>query len=330
MDKYARNGAELDGHTMPPEMSALRKLARRLPILRELHGYIRALESERDELRAHLAHWKTWMSPGHFYSPIPNIDEVRAREAELFGPPPASIPGIALNAERQLGLLATLARYYPEQPFPHEQSAESRYWFRNGAFSYGDALFLYAMLRHLRPRRVIEVGSGFSSAVMLETSERFLESSIALTFIDPDVSTVQALLRTGDRAEVIAAPVQAIPLERFDVLAANDILFIDSTHVSKTGSDVNRLVFDVLPRLASGVYVHFHDIFYPFEYPKEWVYEGRAWNEDYLVRAFLLFNDSFEIVLYNNYLGKMHRDAVGEAMPLVLENPGGGLWLRRR
>ncbi|MEA2491040.1 MAG: hypothetical protein QOH21_2832 [Acidobacteriota bacterium] len=315
---------------MRPEMSAFRKLARRLPFLRELHAYIRALESERDELRAHLAHWKTWMSPGHFYSPIPNMEEVRTREAELFGPPPESLPGITLNTASQLGLLATLARYYPDQPFPHERSAESRYWFRNGAFSYGDALFLYAMLRHLQPKRVIEVGSGFSSAVMLETRERFLGLSVELTFIDPDVSTVRSLLRPDDRAEVIAAPVQAIPLERFDALEANDILFIDSTHVAKTGSDVNRILFDIVPRLKPGVYVHFHDIFYPFEYPKEWVYEGRAWNEDYLLRAFLLFNDAFEIVLYNNYLGKMHPDALGAAMPLVLENPGGGLWIRRR
>lgn len=314
---------------MRPEMSAFRKLARRLPYLRDLHTYIRALESERDELRAHLAHWKTWMSPGHFYSPIPNIGEVQAREAELFGPAPPSLPGIALNTDRQLALLSTLARYYPDQPFPHERSAESRYWFRNDAFSYGDALFLYAMLRHLQPKRVIEIGSGFSSAVMLETRERFLSPDLALTLIDPDTSTVQSLLRPGDRADVIAAPVQGIPLERFDVLEANDILFVDSTHVAKTGSDVNRIVFDILPRLAKGIYVHFHDVFYPFEYPKEWVYEGRAWNEDYLLRAFLLYNDAFEIVLFNNYLGRMHRDTVGAAMPLVLENPGGGLWLRR-
>jgi predicted O-methyltransferase YrrM len=315
---------------MRPEMSALRKLARRLPFLRELHTYILALESERDELRAHLAHWKTWMSPGHFYSPIPNVAEVQAREAELFGPPPPAVPGIELNVERQLALFAELARFYPEQPFPHDRSPESRYWFRNGAFSYGDALFLYSMLRQVRPKRIIEIGSGFSSAVMLETRERFLDAATELTFIDPDVSTVQSLLRVGDRAEVIAAPVQAIPLERFDVLQANDILFVDSTHISKTGSDVNRIVFDILPRLASGVYVHFHDIFYPFEYPKEWVYEGRAWNEDYLVRAFLLFNSAFEVVLFNNYLGKMHADRLRAQMPLVLENPGGGLWLRRR
>lgn len=297
--------------------------------MRALHAYIRALESERDTLRADLAHWKTWMSPGHFYSPIPSLDEVRAREAEIFAEPPPSLPGIRLNEAAQLALVSALARFYGDVPFPREQSAETRYWFENWAYSYGDAILLYSMLRHLRPKRVIEIGSGFSSAVMLDTRERFVPA-IDFTFIDPDPSTLRALLRPNDQAEVIASPVQSVPLERFDTLEADDILFVDSTHVAKTGSDVNRIVFDILPRLKSGVYVHFHDVFYPFEYPKEWVYEGRAWNEDYLLRAFLSHNDAYEIVLFSTWLARLHREVLQREMPLVLENPGGALWLRKR
>jgi len=116
----------------------------------------------------------------------------------------------------------------------------------------------------------------------------------------------------------------------FDALSSNDILFIDSTHVSKTGSDVNRILFDILPRLSRGVFIHFHDVFYPFEYPKEWVYEGRAWNEDYILRAFLEYNDAFEIVLFGTWLAKFERDLLREMMPMTLENPGGSLWLRKR
>lgn len=309
----------------------LKRAARRLPWLGDLHRYIVALEAERDQLRADLAHWKTWMSPGHFYSPIPSIDEIRARDAELFGPPPPSLPGIDLRADKQIALLRELARFYGELPFPRTPSPETRYWFENWAYSYADAIFLYSMLRHLQPRRVIEVGSGFSSAAMLDTADRWLPDT-SFTFIDPDTSTLDALLRPADRERVtiIRARLQDVPLTTFDTLGANDILFIDSTHVSKTGSDVNRILFDILPRLAPGVHIHFHDVFYPFEYPKEWVYEGRAWNEDYILRAFLEFNDAFDIALFGTWLARFHRELLAELMPLTLENPGGSLWLTRR
>jgi predicted O-methyltransferase YrrM len=308
----------------------LKRTARRLPWLRGLHRYIVALEAERDQLRAEVAHWKTWMSPGHFYSPIPSLDEIRSREAEIFATPPESLPGIDLRAEQQIALVRELAKFYAELPFPREQSSETRYWFENWAYSYSDAIFLYSMLRHLQPRRVIEVGSGFSSAAMLDTADRWLPST-SFTFIDPDTSTLDALLRPTDRDRVTITParLQDVPLATFDTLAANDILFIDSTHVSKTGSDVNRILFEILPRLASGVHIHFHDVFYPFEYPKEWVYEGRAWNEDYILRAFLEFNDSFEIVLFGTWLAQFHRGLLDELMPMTRENPGGSLWLRK-
>jgi predicted O-methyltransferase YrrM len=309
----------------------LKRTARRLPWLRDLHRSILALEEERDQLRADLAHWKTWMSPGHFYSPIPSLAEIRARETELFGTPPSSLPGINLRGEDQLALIRKLARFYPEMPFPREQSPKWRYWFENWAYSYADAIYLYSMLRHLSPRRVIEIGSGFSSAAMLDAADRWLPET-SFTFIDPDTSTLDAVLRPSDRerATIIRSRLQEVPLSTFDALTANDILFIDSTHVSKTGSDVNRIIFEILPRLASGVYIHFHDVFYPFEYPKEWVYEGRAWNEDYILRAFLEFNDSFEIVLFGTWLAHFHRELLTELMPLTLENPGGSLWIVKR
>jgi len=308
-----------------------KRAVRRLPWLADLHRYIVALEAERDQLRADVAHWKTWMSPGHFYSPIPLIEDVRAREAELFGPPPPSLPGIDLREDDQIALVKELARFYDELPFPRTQRPESRYWFENWAYSYADAIYLYSMLRHLQPRRVIEVGSGFSSAAMLDTADRWLPET-SFTFIDPETSTLDAVLRPADRERVtiIRAKLQDIPLTTFDALEANDILFIDSTHVSKTGSDVNRIVFDILPRLAPGVHVHFHDVFYPFEYPKEWVYEGRAWNEDYILRAFLEFNNAFDVVLFGTWLARFHRELLAELMPLTLENPGGSLWLTRR
>jgi hypothetical protein len=311
-------------------VKSIKRFARKLPGLRGLYAYIKALESERDSLKNEVAHWKTWMSPGHFYSPIPDLNDIRAREDDIFGPHPRSLQGIELNESGQLALLERFASFYRELPFPKEKGEQTRYWFDNWAYSYADAIFLYSMMRHLGPRRVIEIGSGFSSAVMLDTAERFLDSQVDFMFIDPDPSTLNALIRPDDRMVIFAQPLQSISLAQFDVLEANDILFVDSTHVSKTGSDVNRILFEILPRLKSGVHVHFHDVFWPFEYPREWVYEGRAWNEDYLLRAFMEYNAAFEIVLFGTYLVEFHREFFQRSMPLCLENPGGALWIRKK
>ena len=313
-------------------MAFLRTLGRRLPFFRDLHQYIRALESERNDLRNQVAHWKTWMSPGHFYSPIPSLQEIAERDAELFGPPPPELPGIDLRVDDQLQLITTLAALYADMPFPRHQTAATRYWLHNDAFAYSDAIYLHLLLRHLQPKRVIEVGSGFSSAAMLDTAELFLQRSTAFTFIDPDLSTLQNLWRPQDAQNVttLQSRVQDVPLSLFDALESGDILFIDSSHVTKTGSDVNRLYFDVIPRLKPGVYIHIHDIHYPFEYPRPWVYEGRAWNEAYLVRALLTFNAELEIVLFPSYLHIFHADLLTRTMPLVMENKPGSLWLRRR
>ena len=120
----------------------------------------------------------------------------------------------------------------------------------------------------------------------------FFDNEIQCTFIEPHPKLLKSLLKQGDleRIEIVPRPLQDVDLELFESLRANDILFIDSTHVAKIGSDVNRIFFEILPALATGVYVHFHDIFYPFEYPREWIYEGRAWNEAYMLRAFLMYN----------------------------------------
>ena len=112
-------------------------------------------------------------------------------------------------------------------------------------------------------------------------------------------------------------------------LASGDILFIDSTHVSKAGSDVNHIFFKILPSLAEGVNIHLHDIFYPFEYPKEWIYEGRAWNENYVLHAFLQYNSAFKITFFSNFLARFHHRTFHEKMPLCMKNTGGSIWLQR-
>lgn len=167
---------------------------------------------------------------------------------------------------------------------------------------------------------------------MLDVNELCFDGKLRCTFVEPDPSRLLAMLGDAERnaIDLIPTTLQQVPLPAFAALRANDVLFIDSTHVSKAGSDVNYLFFDILPALASGVYVHFHDVFFPFEYPKEWIYEGRAFNEAYVLRAFLSFNDAFEIVMFNTFLERFHEARFAERMPLCLRNPGGSIWLRRR
>ena len=135
----------------------------------------------------------------------------------------------------------------------------------------------------------------------------------------------------ASRVRVFEKPVQQVPLSIFDALQAGDILFINSTHVLRTGGDVCFELFEILPRLSRGVLVHFHDMFWPFEYPRSWsVDENRSWNELYAVRAFLSYNDAWGIVLFNDYLAKLERPMIEATYPQFLHNSGGALWLLRR
>jgi predicted O-methyltransferase YrrM len=272
------------------------------------------------------------VAAGHYDSPIPDHEEIERDAGRLFGRPPKTLPGIDLHEPEQMALLKELQRHYPP-PVPDTKTVGHRYFFLNDWYPAPDGVSLYTMMRHLKPRRIIEVGSGYSSALMLDTNERFFEGRIALTFIDPHPERLMGLLRQEDRqrVEIITHRVQDVPVARFEALDANDILFIDSSHVSKIGSDVNYLVGEILPALRRGVYVHAHDLFYPFEYPQSWIAVGRYFTEAYLLRAFLAFNSVFQIVLWNSYLEQFHRDWLAAHMPLMIRQryEAGSLWIRR-
>ncbi len=299
----------------------VKAVARRMP-------YLGKVLRERDWLRAERA--LLWVPPGHFYSPIHDAAERARFERARSRPLPREVPGVDLNEAGQLALLRQLRPYYDEMPFTDQAQPGLRYRFDNPTYTYADAIYLYAMLRHLRPQRIIEVGSGWSSAVMLDTNEHFLDNRARLTCVEPYPEVLYSVMTEadGDRVEVIPHGLQEVELERFAELAAGDILFIDSTHVCKAGSDVDYLFAQVLPRLGQGVYVHFHDIFYPFDYPPVWVTEGRAWNETYVLRAFLQYNERFRIVLFNTFLEHFHREWLAKEMPLCLLACT-SIWLRR-
>jgi len=278
------------------------------------------------------ANTNIFLEPGHFYSPLPDLADVRSREAEVFGPLAAELAGIELRTPSQLALLETFGLLYRDMPFTAERQPGMRTYLNNPRYAFLDAIILHCMLRHLSPQRVIEVGSGYSSCVTLDTNERFLDGRAELTFVDPYPDVLLELLDANDpaRGRIVQRRLQEFELDRFTELEMGDVLFIDSTHVAKVGSDVNHLFFKILPALRSGVVVHIHDIFYPFEYPKEWIYEGRAWNEAYLLHAYLMHNSAYEIIFWNDYLAQFHRAALGRALPLGLQNTGGAIWLRKK
>ncbi len=277
---------------------------------------------------------KTWAPPGHFYSPLvdPQDPHVQPILRDFYHLELPAESGIDLDRERMLAMLERLGRHYGRIPFGPQKIDGLHYYYENPTYSYGDAIVLATMMMEFRPQRMMEVGSGFSSAAMIDVNERIFDGAVELRFIEPYPEILLNLLPTASRYRnaIIPQPVQSIPLETFRTLEANDILFIDSTHVSKMGSDVNYLIFNVLPILKQGVVIHAHDIFYPFEYLPGWILnENRSWNEAYLLRAFLMFNRSFEILFFNHYAIRKFPEQLLEHMPLFLNNHGGGLWLRR-
>jgi len=306
-------------------MKSFSKLINKVPIIKNIMKIFTYCSSIRKN--------KLFKPPGHFYSPIPSLDEIRKNQDKIFGTPPKSIEGIDLNIEKQLLLLKELLPYYNELlPYESEKQEGLRYYYQNSEYKYSDAIILFCLMRYLKPKRIIEIGSGYSSCVMLDTNEHHFDFSIENTFIDPNPQRLLRLIKPSDikKINLITDMVQHVSPEEFSSLRENDILFIDSTHVSKTYSDVNHIIFNILPYIAPGVYIHFHDIFYPFEYPKKWVYEGRAWNEVYLLRAFLTNNEKFEVVYMNTYMEHFYEDFFSKNMPLCLSAKGGSLWIRKK
>jgi predicted O-methyltransferase YrrM len=269
---------------------------------------------------------------GHYYSPVISIEDIKNRESDIWKNTEIDgIQGVDLRTDEQIQLVHEFANYYEEMPFKADKQAEIRYQFENDYYCYTDGIILYSFIRHFKPKRIIEIGSGYSSAVMLDTNELFFDNKIELLFIDPYPERLNSLMTEVDKRQVkvIESDVQLVSLAVFEKLEAGDILFIDSTHVSKTGSDVNYILFEILPKLRKGVLIHFHDVFYPFEYPREWVFSGINWNEDYILKAFLLYNDKFEIKLFSEYLHKHHK-ASFKHLPLSYKNTGGNLWIQKK
>lgn len=267
--------------------------------------------------------------PGHYYSPVVDTEELRRHFKVDRLQPIGGLRGLDLDEAALLEHFDTLAPYIAMHRFPLAKQDGERYFIENGIYPLGDAIILAAMTAHYRPQRVIEIGSGFSTACMLDAVERHgLETRF--TCIEPYPDRLRRTLTPADaeRVTIVEAMVQTVDPAIVETLGRGDILFIDSTHVAKTGSDVCFEIFELLPRLAPGVLVHIHDIQYPFEYPDIWIFDKRwSWNEIYMVRAFLMYNSRFRVLAFNGWLGTHHRKRIEAAYGAPVANAGGSIWM---
>jgi hypothetical protein len=268
-----------------------------------------------------------------FYSPVPDWkampDEVWTRRSAMRG--------IAWDLEAQLAFLERdLAPFVAEFTPPEDPPAgEAAYSYRNGFYPAIDADVLYAMVRHLKPPRILELGSGYSSLVIAQARARNAEddggSGTSTHVVYDPFSRPELKGPIAARADLRLVSANDVPLSEFEALEAGDVLFVDTTHTVKLDSDVNFIVLDVLPLLRPGVIVHFHDIFLPWEYPKKWLTDPEVfWAEQYLLQAFLVGNREWEIMLSNAaVVGDEVRRVTAVVPSAPLADAASSFWMRR-
>lgn len=272
--------------------------------------------------------------PHDFYSPIPDLKNLSPKNWNTL----SDLPGIDMNEQAQVELLARFTKEYAAEfsALPASSSIGMRRFFtQNDSFGSVDALLLYGMIRAHRPRRIIEIGAGcstlMSAQALLTNARESSEDPATLISIEP-YPRWSLLEGVPGLSRVVTQPVQEVPLETFAELGENDILFIDSSHVCKIGSDVLYELGEILPRLAPGVLVHFHDIFLPAEYHRYWVLdEHRFWNEQYMLQAFLAFNSAFTVLWGGSFMHLKHQDMLQAAIQIY--NPQhdwpGSFWIKK-
>jgi predicted O-methyltransferase YrrM len=270
---------------------------------------------------------------GEYYSPMYDTRELAARKEQLWPAVPRATVGIDWRASAQLSFCRDVFAQQSHFEFPFDATENATEYFAyNGMYPPLDAWILENMIRHYRPARMIEIGCGYSTLVSARVNREVFDSQIHLSCIEP---YPRPFLTDGVVGvnEVLIQKIQDVPLDYFERLMQNDILFIDTSHTVKTGGDVTWMFHEILPRLAPGVLVHIHDFYLPGEYPESWVLEGWGWNETYLVQSFLMFNDVFEILWGSLYMLYKYPNEVKAAFPNLqryTDQGTGSLWIRRR
>jgi hypothetical protein len=251
-----------------------------------------------------------------FYSSIPDLDAL-----ENGDPPPSECPGIDFNPESH--------RHYLRDVFPSLRdefdALARRFPLDNSSFRGIDPLVYYGLIRHHRPTTIIEIGVGNSTLLAADAVEANGHGHVI--GIDPYQKIIP---RSRPSITLIDRTLESLDVEMFDRLGRDDILFVDSSHVIRTGGDVHFLFSEVLPRLNDGVIVHFHDIHLPFDYPRKLMTERLVfWTEQYLLQAYLAENSRVEVLFGNRYALSALAQETRAALPTALEWSGGSFWIRR-
>lgn len=287
--------------------------------------------------RRHFNEWQRHgfnLAPNHYCSPIPDVGKLTVADFERR----SELVGVELREPEQLVFLETCAAYRNEYTwFPDSGPAIStEFHFNNGTFHHVDAEVLYCMVRHYKPRRIVEIGAGYSTLITARACEvnRTVHGvECTFTAIEPSPHDIFLHLTVPGLTRLVRQPLREVDMSAFSVLEENDILFIDSSHVLKIGSDVQREYLEIIPRLRPGVLVHAHDIFLPAEYHRDWILDDHIfWNEQYLLQAFLAFNAEFEVVWAGSYMHLKHAGKLMECFPGYDPKSDwpGSFWFRRR
>lgn len=249
--------------------------------------------------------------PVHYYSALPDVVDLERTMGTWARK--STLPGIAADLDEQVRNLQTICL-----PYHSEYAGNRAYRYAvehafGPGYGYIEAQALHAVVRHFKPSRIVEVGSGVSTYCMLEAL-RLNQVETAdrheLTCIEPSPSP---RLRQLKDIVLIDKHVQAVPFDSvFSQLSRHDLLFIDSSHAVKTGSDVNYLILEVLPRLRPGVIVHFHDIYLPYDYSPDVLRTFFHWSETSLLRAFLINNERVKILFCQSHLHHERPDVLKE------------------
>jgi predicted O-methyltransferase YrrM len=286
-----------------------------LSLARRLHENETALALMRNAFRM-LQGIGISVSPNHYYWPVPDF-----RELELRKWPKDDEPvGVDLGFERQLDFLQYLVSQYQAEWISEAAPLFSAgYIYNNGFFEAVDAEIAYSLVRHYKPRRIVEVGGGYSSRVLAAALDlNFKRDGVRgeLVTIDPNPADRYPKNKLNDCAYLIAQPVQQVDLDIFFSLQSGDFLFLDSSHVVGVGSDVVREYLEIVPRLSSGVLIHAHDIFIPGDYPRDAVLHNLAfWSEQYLLQALLTFNSQLTVLWGSSYMQSRATAELDNAFP---------------
>lgn len=272
-----------------------------------------------------------------FYTPQVDVEDLKQREDAVWPATVETAPlGIDFNdAHHKKVITRWFPKYIGLYDYPDEGEVNDdldHYFTHNGIFEMLDSRALLVLLNAWKPNRLLEIGSGMSTLLSADINRRMLAGKMRLECVEPYppgyLKNIENQIDDFHQERV-----EFLPFSLFESLRAGDILFVDSSHVSKTGSDVNFLFFEVFPRLRPGVRVHVHDIFLPYEYPKPWVIgQGRSWNEQYLLRALLMGGSIFKVLFGGHYAFWRFRNEVIQALNHAdgAGYGGGSFWMERR